>query len=858
MKKWALAVAAISIGGGATFTAIRRLGAQPDGSFLVSSEQRIELLGKTVRLEGQRPKDLSLNPDGKRVAILTHRRLIICDLDGTTIAEAKLAAGPLGIAWSPDGKRVYATLDTGKIASFEFDGAKLDRNPDLLVEPAATKGEPGTCGIAVAPDGTIYAALSIRNAVVALGPDGTIKSRIAVGACPYHVALSTDGRTLAVANRGGAIVSPPSEQGDPESRGSFSGTGVANADTAGTRVQVDPRTDAALTGSVTLIRIPDNSTRVVAVGRQPSGMTFSKDGSTLYVADSDEDAISVVDVVAGRETKKLSVTSPEDPGFGQIPTDVALSPDGAALYVSLGGANAIASISLGSNPRVLGYFPTAWYPIALRRSDDKFLIGCAKGVGSRPKSKTTGFGVHDNVGVFQSIAIADVRDLKAMTGRVARNNGWTNTPGPRKGRAPQPVPDRVGEPSLIEHIVYIIKENQSYDVALGDMAEGAGDPSLCTFPEEVTPNLHALARQYGLLDNFYISGTNSADGHQWVVSSVANAYSEQNYAANVRSYPYDGGDPLAFSPAGFLWSKAKAAGKSVRVFGEFVDQPSVIDTKTGKSTDWRRAWADYKSGKGEVEIKPITSQAALRPFLNPRYIGFPSTVSDQYRADVFLQELKDWEAANKAPDLSIVLLPNDHTVGTRPNWPTPRAFVADNDLALGRIVEGISHSKFWGKTLIIVAEDDSQLGLDHIDGHRSIALVISPYSRGGVTNSDLYSHVSIASTIGHVLGIPPMTRFDRTTRPMVGCFADRPVAQPFKVVPNRVPLDELTPPAKKLSGEARRLAEACDRMDWTHADTQDADIVNRAVWLAEAPRTVAKRGYPTHPRTAKPRAADTD
>jgi DNA-binding beta-propeller fold protein YncE len=847
VRKWG-----ILLGVGALFgfgiVAKVKLGQQSDGSFVVSSGQRIELLGHVTRLEGVRPKDMALSPDKSVVALLTHQRLIVCDLNGKQLAAVKSAAGPLGVAWSPDGKTVYATIGTGRLGTFGWDGAELTKDKEIRVEPATAKGNPGTGGLAVGQDGTIYAALSIRNEVVALSPSGEIKTVWKTGACPYHLLLSPDGHTLAVANRGGTIVAPSPEQRDPTTRNSFEGTTIASANSAGTLVQIDPRTDAALVGTVSFINIASRTTDAisVAVGRQPSGMAFSSDGNQLYVADSDEDAVSIVDPAAGREVSRISVTPKEDPSFGQIPTSLALSTDGKLLYVALGGANAVAVVHLGTSPAVDGYFPTAWYPITIAATPTQVLIGCAKGIGSRPSNKTTGFYVHDSVGAYQAIDIADVHDLRRMTRRVARNNDWTSLPGPRANRNPVPVPERIGEPSVFKHVVYIIKENLAYDIAMGDMKEGNGDPSLCTFPENVDPNYHALARRYGLLDNFYISGTNSADGHQWVDSSIANGYTEQNYGANERSYPYDGGDPLAFSPAGFLWSQAKAAGKSVRIFGEFVDKPSIVDSRTGKTPGWKRCWDDYKSGKNEVEIRSHSSEAGVTELLDPYYIGFPLNVSDQWRADRFLTVFNGWEANNSMPELTIMLLPNNHTGGTRPGWPTPRAYVADNDYALGRIVEAISHSKDWAQTLIVVAEDDSQNGLDHVDGHRSICFCISPYSHQGESISDMYTHASIASTIEHVLGIQPMTRFDRTAKPMFGCFGDTADLTPYTVVPNRVPIDELNPPAKKAKTVvARQLALACAKMDWDDPDTQDQNVLNRAIWQSEAARTVGKHGYST-------------
>jgi hypothetical protein len=635
---------------------------------------------------------------------------------------------------------------------------------------------------------------------------------------PYHISISEGGDLLAVANRGG----------EPGSK-------LPKADSAGSQIPIDPRTDAALRGSVSLIDLPRGSVSTVEVGRQPSGLAFSPDAARLLVTESDGDAVSFIDVRERRVQGNLSIRPPEEPVFGQIPTDVAFSRDAKRAYVTLGGMNAVAVVDLGRVPRVVGYIPTPWYPIALESTSSSLVVAAAKGIGSRPATKNSGFGVHDSVGAIQSLDLNQLLDLKGLTARVAKNNGWIRFGAPRQDAKPRPIPERVGEPSRFRHVVYIIKENLTYDSTFGDMKEGNGDASLCTFGEEVTPNHHALAREFVLLDNFYISGTNSADGHQWVASSIANGYTEQNYAANARSYPYDGGDPLAFSPEGFLWTQARKSGNTVRVFGEFVDKPRVIDSKTGASPDWKRCWEDYRSGRNEIIVRAETSQAALQPVLHPRYIGFPSNVSDQWRADVFLGELQHWKETKRMPNLTIMLLPNDHTVGTRAGWPTPRAAVADNDLALGRIVEGLTNSPFWKDMLIVVAQDDSQLGLDHVDGHRSIALCISPYTRRGVVVSEFYNHGSIARTIGLALKMPPMTRFDRVGRPLTACFTDRFDGRTYAAKPNRVPLDELNPVPKSLVGEDRVLAEACGTMDWDELDTQNRTIVNRAVWRSTRP-----------------------
>ena len=368
-----------------------------------------------------------------------------------------------------------------------------------------------------------------------------------------------------------------------------------------------------------------------------------------------------------------------------------------------------------------------------------------------------------------------------LTRQVALNNGWgKNELPPRPDQKAAPIPERAGEPSLFKHVVFIIKENHTYDSTLGDMPEGNGNAQLCMFGEEVTPNQHALARQWVLLDNTYTSGTNSADGHQWTVSGVANGYIEQNYSAHTRSYPYDGGDPLAYSPEGFLWNAAVKAGKSRAGVRRVCQQAADHRPRDRQDPDLEATVGRLQRGRSEILASPSeTENAALKPYLHPHYIGFPTIVSDQWRADQYLADLKGFEASGEMPALSILLLPNDHTTGTKPNYPTPRAAVADNDLALGRIVEGLSHSRFWKETLILVIEDDSQLGMDHVDGHRTIAFCVSPYTRRGAVVSEVYNHTSLLRTMELVLGLPAMNRFDRTATPMTACFVDQPDETPL-------------------------------------------------------------------------------
>lgn len=824
----------------------RQAGEQNDGSVLVTTNQMVTPLGKVQKLSGERPKDMALSPDGSMLAVLTTGKVHFFKVaDGTEESSVSVRSSSLGIAWHPDGKTVFASGIGGtvsrigkakggwKTASFvlvdpEKQAVKVhkpqDTSPPSDAKPETpVKPEPHVTGLAVSPDGQrLYAALSISNAVIVYDLiKGEATGIIPTGLAPYRILLSTDGKTLYTANRAGRAA-----QADEPA-----------ALSAGTPVRVDPETDAVLRGSVSIIDTTTFAAVEIEAGRQPSALAFSPDQKLIYLAQSDEDTIGVLDLGTRKFMPSISLLQPMDPGFGQIPTDLAVSGDGKTLFVACGGINAVAAVDLPEG-KVSGYFPAGWFPIALAESKGALLVASSKGFGARASTEgKAGRAVKASLGTVQFITAEQRKAKSEHTRRVALNNGWGQEElPPRRDRAPVPVPERVGEPSVFKHVVFVIKENHTYDSDLGDISEGNGDPSLCVFGEAVTPNQRALARQWVLLDNTYTSGTNSADGHQWTVSGVANAYMEQNFAVKARSYPYNGGDPLAYSPKGFLWNAAVKAGKSVRVYGEYANKTKVVD-KTGEAQKptWKNLWDDRTAGAGRFEVTATTENAALVPHLDPAYAGFQLTVSDQARADRFLADLKAWTTSGDMPALSIMLLPCDHTSGTSPGAPTPRAMVADNDLALGRIVEGISHSPFWKETLILVIEDDSQLGLDHVDGHRTTAYCVSPYTKRGAVISEVYNHTSLLRTIGLVLGLPAMNRFDRTATPMSACFMPQRDDRPFEHLENRIPLDEMNPPLSALKGTARQHAAASLKLDWSEPDVADATTLARAVWAFEKP-----------------------
>ncbi len=806
----------------------RKLGIQPDGGSLVPTNQTVTPVGLVKQLEGERPKDMALSDDGKTAAVLTTGGVHFYDREGNAQGAVTFAASAMGIAWGR-GDLVFASKENGTVAVIQKQNgewtATQSLKMDTEVRPELQKAQgknPQPTGLAVSPDGTrLYVALGIRNAVMVYDlVDSKPLKTFSVGVAPYRILLNPDGTTLYVANRGGNLP-----------RSGDKGT----APSAGTAVKVSER-DGVEEGTISLVETESGKSQQVKVGRNPSGLALSKDGKSLYVTNADSDTLSTLNTERKRITETLALSPPDDPKFGQMPSDCALSEDGKTLYITCGGANAVAVVALEDKPKVAGWFATGWYPIALRNSSDNTLIiASAKGLGAEPESKAPRFNVHNIIGTVQFVKTGDITDLKTLTAQVAKNNHWGQELPARANVAAVPIPERIGEPSVFKRVVYIIKENLTYDSVLGDVKEGNGSAKLCLFDEQTAPNHHALAREFVLLDNTYTSGTNSADGHQWSASSLANDYMEHNYSADIRSYPYDGGDPLAYSPEGFLWQAVQKAGKTVKVYGEFVNKPTVRDKATKKMPTFLQLWEERKNKTNNYEILADTDNAHLKPLLHPNYVGWPTEVSDQYRADLFLADLAAWEKTDKMPDLSILLLPCDHTNGTDPKFPTPKASVADNDLALGRIVAGISKSKFWKDTLILVIEDDSQLGVDHVSGHRTFALAIAPYTKRKAVVSELYNHTSLFRTMELVLGFPSLNRFDRTATPMTACFQSMPDLSPYALKANTIALDQMNPPKTALQGEAKAWASRSEKLDFSSMDRANAGILARAVWYSVYP-----------------------
>jgi len=462
----------------------------------------------------------------------------------------------------------------------------------------------------------------------------------------------------------------------------------------------------------------------------------------------------------------------------------------------------------------------------------KLLVANVKGHGalSQPRPASSGRNSHDHLGTVSIIDVPNAAGLARYTAEVNRNNrlGYSlaGLEPPRAGIRPVPVPERHGEPSVFQHVLYIIQENRTYDQVFGDLKEGNGDPSLVLFGEEVTPNHHALAREFTLLDNFYCSGVLSADGHSWTDAAYVTDYLEKAFGGFTRSYPDDGHDSLAFSITGFLWDNALAHRKTLRNYGEFVREEDYAP----KGITWTDLYREHQTANRKIPLTPQPSLKSLEPYTHPTYPYFPLTAPDAYRADLFVEELGEFERKGELPHLLYMSLPCDHTDGTRPGFPTPRAMVADNDLALGRIVEAISRSKFWKQTCILVVEDDPQDGFDHVDGHRTVALAISPYTRRHFVDSTNYNQTGMVKTIELMLGLPPMNQLDLSGTPMRACFQATADLRPYRRRPNRIPLDEMNPPLTELKGAALYWARQSLALQLDKGDRADEDTLNRILW----------------------------
>jgi YVTN family beta-propeller protein len=597
------------------------------------------------------------------------------------------------------------------------------------------------------------------------------------------------------------------------------------------KVTVDSR-GIASTGTLTRIDLATGkATHTIPVGLHPTGLAWHQASNRLYVANGNSESVNVIDTKTNLPALTINLQPFSEKVRGIAPTALAIDPTGKTLYVACGGINAIAVVD-ATTGKLQGLIPTGWYPngIALNPAGTHIAVTSLLGPGSAWRDAPAKRFVHSYRGSVAVIETPDKAQLASYTTAVAENNHMrlagsaTETRIANRNATPMPIPERSGEPSTIEHVIYIIKENRTYDQVLGDIAKGNSDPSLTMFGRDITPNQHKLAEQFVLLDNFFATGGNSADGHQWVTQA-----NEVEYALwpgyQGRSYPFDGSDPMAYSSGGFIWDYALAKGKSVKVYGEYAGSHRA----PGKSRaellqDWK-AGADFtKMWNTVAPIEP------LNKILATNFPAYSTAIPDVARAQIFLADLKRYEQEGKLPNLILLQLPSNHTNGASPGASSAKAMVADNDLALGQIVEGLTKSKFWAKMAIFVVEDDAQNGVDHVDGHRTTAFVASPYARRGHIDSTFYAHQSMLKSIELILGLPTMSLFDLIAHDMRNSFTSKADLTPFTAEIPKQDLFETNPKVSALNGPARKAAIDSAKMNFDVPDAAPTEKLNRIVW----------------------------
>ena len=843
-------------------------------SLITPVNQIVTPAGTQVELPGMRPQALALSPDGKLLvtAGLTHELVVLEPAGGKILQRVVLPSGKIlepaplaaailgaderaqlsytGLKFSPDGTRLYLANVDGDLKVFSVSRDHVVAALFSIALPPANAPERANeipAGLAVSADGKkLYVGGNLSNRLIELDAvSGKLLRTWDVGVAPFDVVLA--GRKIYVSNWGGRRP----DAGSP--------TGPAGR---GTLVRVDARSIAS-EGSVTVIDLsPDQvpaSPREIILGPHTGALALSPNGRWLVAASAGSDMLSVIDTRSDEVIE--TVTARQTPGdpFGAQPNALAFDASGKILYCANGSQNAVAVFQF--SPRettLLGLIPAGWFPGALAfDAHDKILcVANLKGLAARTEpaklgATGSGFNTRQYAGSLSLVPVPAKSALAAYTQTALANLRYpllaqARLPA-RLSRAPQPVPERAGEASVFQHVIYVIKENRTYDQILGDVAAGNGDASLCNFGERVTPNAHQLVREFALLDNTYCSGILSADGHQWADSGLANDYVERSFAGWPRSYPAGGfgvagADALAYSPAGFLWDNALAHSQTVHDFGEFT-----TTTKRWKhpassaKIGFAEAWKDFTNGANEIAYTCTPDIAALAPFIETNWVSWDLDVPDAVRATKFIARLREFEKSNSLPALTILWLPNDHTSGVKAGSPTPAAQVADNDLALGRIVEALSHSSFWTNTCLFAVEDDPQNGWDHVSGYRTTAYVVSAYTRRHAVIHTQYNQTSLLRTMELILGLPPMNQFDATATPMFDCFTNVPDYAAYRAVPNTVPLDEMNSLLKKIFGaQARQDALVSARLPLTQPDQCPEDVLNRILWRA----TMGTQPYP--------------
>jgi len=656
-------------------------------------------------------------------------------------------------------------------------------------------------GIGLCDKNIALVALAIPNQVAVVDvAAGKVVAKIPVGVCPYAVIISKDKRFAFVSNFGG----PHPQKGDRTEQ------------SAGTDVAVDERS-VALRGSVTVIDIKARKTVAQITTRiHPESMALSPDGSLLYVSDESGDGISVVDAKTFAVVQTISTKPDASLPYGSLTTALAFNPDGKILYAANAGNNAIALINPAQPQNgPYAFIAAGGFPGSVCADGHNVFIG-----NVTPLKQ----------GSLQKVALPQNKvQLDAYTAEAKKGFHFIDMLRAQAASdlnaKPTPVPTNIGEPSAIKHVVYIIRENKKFDQELGDIGMGNCDPKLVQFGDSVTPNAHSLAKQFLLLDNYYCNGVNSSDGHQWAIQGITTPYHEKDFSAGRCAYDF-GTDPLCYAGCGFIWDHLLRKGISFRNFGE-TDLAEVTPGKT-----WTNIYDAWKSNSDSVWYKCAYQMGGLEKYSDLRFPGWNLTITDQVRADRFISALHEYEAKGSLPEFMIIYLPNDHTSGYGDGIPTPRAYVADNDLATGRVIEALTKSPFWKDMAVFVNEDDPQSGTDHVDAHRSVCYIASPFAKRHTLLSKFYNQSSVLHTICQIFGVQPMNQLVAMAPLMTDCFVDNPDFTGYTSLTPLVAVNEMNPPKNKLSKTTAMLAPLTQRMDFSKPDMIDSDalLFSKYIW----------------------------
>jgi YVTN family beta-propeller protein len=866
-----------------------RAGPLGQHDWVLGNGQIVTPAGKQVTLGPRvRAKAVALNPDPKShtAAILTmgaSQAVEVFDtrtgvvLQNYNPSNGDSSGSYSGIAYSADGKSLLFSQDTSYIAIAKvlptglFDAGSVSVPPNnsfITCFPSSPIGDYGVpCGtfytpstsypggLAFASDGkSAYALLNQNNTLAQINLSSMKQgTQVRVGNAPHSVLLLNDNIAY-VSNEGGVAATKNDFQ----------------ILSAGTPIVADTVNGSSTTGSVSVVDLASMKVKQTIsnkIGLHPTGMAMF--GPWLLVANTYSDTISVIDTRTNMVARTIDLTLPitvpgqSKPNFMLGPNAIAVDPAHAVAYVALYNGNAIAVVDLsgGAMNPVMGFIPVAYAPssVVLDAVNNQLIVANDKGIGTRLSFETdygvTGYNSHQDSGTVSIVPVPNPTTLATYTTQVYQNNHWDlkanidSAGGGKPSTPPVAMPAKIGDPSLIKHVFMIIRENRTYDQILGDVKAGDGDASLAVFGP-YTPNAHNWITRFPLMDNFYTPSRQSADGHQWIVEATAPYADDIQSPDWVRSYPGgNAGDSLAYQKKGFLFQEAADAGLSLKIYGEYVEND--YWWPSGEPS-WCQFYADSQSFQHGTE-KALMYQSALiaessipvvENHLVKNFPQFDLNIPDQWRVDVWSQDFENDVKAGTVPSLTIMWIMDDHTGGP----PTPQAEQGDNDLAVGRIIDKISHSKVWDSSAIFIEEDDSQNGVDHVDGHRSPGYVVSPYVlQYGPTNHTYYTQFNMTRAIEQILGLPPMNQFDLVATPMRDIFTNTPNTAPWTHVPPTIDLTTGancgTPSAAPLASANPEAAHA--QAAWTawkqttfagfasHTpDVVDEDVLNHFDWYA--------------------------